>query len=502
MKRYLSVIFALGAVLTVVAWWQFEDIRQRYWLIGEPFDYWPRMRLFYDHWNTIFFVVGLVFVVLAFASMWWNIYQRWLPILTVTIVVVSFCGCAFTILGLMLSNHTTFWHMEQESFGDYEYFLAHKRDRYWDPAVEYQLFALYRCEKGGKNCHTQYSIGDGWGTYDSIDSLEVASLDQQSGAILMTVDESTVYIVGQIEREFKLPHSDVISADNVASLSQQNTLCGDGPAIAWSPDGSWLASGNGPVWLHHLEDAHVITQNISDIDVYVDHLSFGTGTLAIIPSDGAIRDLDLETMELTEIAETSYSREATYHPILELTARVHREQILVGNELMVEHPNHLDIYTLQFSSNGDFLVAAGSDREREDEGFVRVWNLDIAEETLMIHLPESFGIWDIYVGDRYLGFTTRPRDFGQNQLQIWDMETRQKILDTGLGYGSMAFHPELPMVAVNRYDGVVEFWDLEVSEIIHSLPVEHVVRGMVFRPDGRVLAMADDSGHVRLWTVD
>jgi WD40 repeat protein len=142
------------------------------------------------------------------------------------------------------------------------------------------------------------------------------------------------------------------------------------------------------------------------------------------------------------------------------------------------------------------LVALGTGYP---ENVVYIWDVNSGEEVALID-PE-------YDGDvRELEFN---RDDSLlaisgiviDKMQLWEMETSQKIFEFDVASNAIDFHPVDNILAFTYIFDVV-LWDVDNrTEIARWRGVERHAQKLIFSNDGAMLALVDADGIVSLWDI-
>lgn len=289
-----------------------------------------------------------------------------------------------------------------------------------------------------------------------------------------------------------------------------------GYIVMFSPDGQMLASTN-----------DVYQNGIPIIKLWsvVEELEIATFKL---------RDASWFTEDEEEDEEEVGSFAITFSPDSQLLAMA-----FGGNRTIVlwsiaekrktaTFKNEASVFDLAFSPDGQTLAVGSSDDT------IRLWS--ISERREFAKFGESFSRKG-YTGRMAIGvFSVRfsPDGLmlageGDGGISLWSFPEGNELLSLGVGMPpmsmgwlwSIAFSPDMKMLASGHYDGTIRLWaipekheitpeltqELEQGTAIDPLKITSLkedqsgVNCLAFSPDGRTLISGHESGTVQIWNI-
>jgi WD40 repeat protein len=235
-------------------------------------------------------------------------------------------------------------------------------------------------------------------------------------------------------------------------------------AVAFSPDGKYLAAGdtNGEIRLWQVGDSQPLlicqghTGWVSSIAFSPDGHLFASGSF-----DQTIKLWDLHSGQCF--------------------------RTLLGHDNV--------IYSVAFSPQGD-IIASGS-----DDRTVKLWDVSSGQylTTLLVH---SYGIRSIAFSPDGKQLATGCAD---QTARIWDVQTGQ-CLHTLSGHTrwvwSVAFSPDGKWLVSGGDDPKVRIWDVQTGQCLNTLSGHTAgLRSLTFSPDGQRLASGGADRTIRIWEV-
>ncbi len=232
-------------------------------------------------------------------------------------------------------------------------------------------------------------------------------------------------------------------------------------AVAFSPDGAMLASGgyDGVVNLWNTADGALI--ETLDMD--------GAAVLALVFSpDGATLAIAADDVILWDLANA------------EKTATLHSADFAAP-------------YGLDYNAGGT-LLAAG-----EDSGLIRLWNPAVEQVSVTMEGHEDY-VRDVAFSPDGTRLVSGSDDY---TVRVWDTTTgeQQLLLEGHTDWvRGVAWSPDGSKIASASDDRTVWIWDAETGEALAVLRGHgDWVNAVAFSPDGATVASASDDGRVLLW---
>lgn len=274
-------------------------------------------------------------------------------------------------------------------------------------------------------------------------------------------------------------------------------------SLAFSPDGTMLASGPGD--MVDTTDTSIILWDVAtgrELRRFRGH-STGVTALAFSPDGrmlasaqwvyGEVKVWDVETGKQLLTLSHDYSVYAVvFSPDGELlatggrgpswTGEVRLWNVLTGQQISVFKGHTREVHTLAFSPDGR-LLASGA-----DDATVKLWMVETGwVRTLRGHENPVVSVVFSPDGKRLISSDLR-------SLIIWDVDNGEEItritIPSGY-YTAMAFSPDTQFFVVSKKYAVFEL-ELMQTETVQVLSVltGHMapVRAVVFSPNGRLLA--------------
>ncbi|MEU4557154.1 TIR domain-containing protein [Actinoplanes sp. NPDC023936] len=161
------------------------------------------------------------------------------------------------------------------------------------------------------------------------------------------------------------------------------------------------------------------------------------------------------------------------------------------------------IVAVTFSPDGHTVATSNADRSTV------LWDVTGAQPVRLATLPDAYPL--------RFGPDGRTALTSGDAVTVWDLAdpaapVRRSTISVGWGDevvdAKIAFHPELPIVAVQGPSGYVYLWDLIDPAKPRQGASERAVRGdtalstLGFSPDGNMLAFGDSDGRTAVWSFD
>ncbi|KAJ3208374.1 general transcription repressor, partial [Dinochytrium kinnereticum] len=270
--------------------------------------------------------------------------------------------------------------------------------------------------------------------------------------------------------------------DQVHALDHRSVVC----CVRFSPDGRYLATGSNKkaqvfdVWtgacLHLLEtsqdDYHhpdgPKAEDMGGADLYVRSVCFSpdSWSLATGAEDRVVRIYHLGAPPPTQgNGAANPSTGATNG------AKSDGKPMVQTRPRVVLRGHGQDIYSLDWSRDGRFIVSGSGDRS------VRIWDAETGRELMVLDNEED----KVHGGFGGLG--------AMHQQQ-----------DAGAGVTSVAVSPVDPCVITGSLDNVIRLWDIRTGQLLERF-IGHTnsVYSVSFFPDGRSIVSGSLDKTLKIW---
>jgi protein kinase-like protein/WD40 domain-containing protein len=277
-------------------------------------------------------------------------------------------------------------------------------------------------------------------------------------------------------RTATLPHADTDHANPSATVA--GTRSWSVYSVAFSPDGSMLASGNGDgttvLW-----DA-ATRQRIATLpDLDTEEWNSFTNSVAFSP-DGSMlaTSYDAQTVTLWDIV--------TRTPVATLPS---------GSDWWV--------YAVAFSPDGSMLASGSGDNDStagSRDGLVQLWDVATRARIATLTITNS--------GAGSLAFSPDGKVLanvnGDGTITLWNVANRASaatLIAVSGGARCVAFSPDGSTLATGNNDGTVALWDVATRERHLTLQTgtTAAVRSVTFSPGGAILACGGTN--LMMWTI-
>jgi WD40 repeat protein len=155
-----------------------------------------------------------------------------------------------------------------------------------------------------------------------------------------------------------------------------------------------------------------------------------------------------------------------------------------------------EISDVKFSPDGQTLAL--SSRRSCD---ILLWDVQAGRERMTLRGHSSTVVMIAFAPD---GRSLASTESGALTVLVWDLDTGQvRHRLAGHGALSLAYSPDgCQLATVDRRGTAVRIWDAQTGELRQTIGYETLlIRGAVFSPDGRLLAMTASDGTVVLWSL-
>jgi Tol biopolymer transport system component len=297
-----------------------------------------------------------------------------------------------------------------------------------------------------------------------------------------------------------------------SNISTYRAAGGSAYRVAWSPDGTEIASTNavGLVQIWDTATGHTISTYRGNF-LKVLSLVWSPGHSLLVTAEGTDRTVQvwnalagkriLTTPPLNGIASV-----ATWSPDGRQIAfdggdnTVQVWNTVTGNWLLTYAGHTGRVTALSWSPDGTEIASASDDRT------VQVWNAATGHKDWpsFVHADAVFVVAWSPDGKRCAVATVR------GLVEVWDNPSWQKVqiapADEGWSRSdhplvvSIAWSPDGTRLAFTTAGGLVQVWDAGTTRLLYTYPGHtEQVNDVAWSPDGTHIASASDDGTVQVW---
>jgi WD40 repeat protein len=168
------------------------------------------------------------------------------------------------------------------------------------------------------------------------------------------------------------------------------------------------------------------------------------------------------------------------------------------NSQVLVKSNNYQYYTIDVSSSGKILVAAGLNLQSEQQNYVEVYNLDNMAEAPRKIEGYSYAIENICITPGGDGFFAR--DNSGKSIKFSDLKTSKEVIHPTVKINAIALSPDGSLLAGAGENGTMYLWDVKNNYAVREVPVlGNPLTSVEFGPEGRRIVTGDNVGIVKIY---
>ena len=278
-------------------------------------------------------------------------------------------------------------------------------------------------------------------------------------------------------------------------------------SVAFSPDGTTLASGNtnGPVRLWDVATGHQRKPLASHTGAVFSVAFSPDGKTLAAATPVGVRLWDTVTgRQKNPLTAQRGLWSVVFSPDGKTLASGSRDgtvrlwQVATGRQIWKHRLGHQGFESVAFSPDGTTLASGNAD------GTVRLWDVATGHQAEKPLTGHTGPVWSVAFSP---DGTTLASGNADGTVRLWDVATGHQAGDPLTGHTgpvwSVAFSPDGTTLASGSADNTVRLWDVAAGRQTGKTLTRHTseVNSAAFTPDGTTLASGSIDGTVRWWDV-
>ncbi|MEZ5324645.1 MAG: PQQ-binding-like beta-propeller repeat protein [Verrucomicrobiales bacterium] len=316
-----------------------------------------------------------------------------------------------------------------------------------------------------------------------------------------------------IARTLEMNPSQTAAADRVYSILTQVSLPGlsmtikderELVAIAFSPDGKFLATGsrNDTVRVYNIDQGNSVAKFKFEKRVASVVFSADGRYLAAGSHDTKAAVFDLETKKRIgpkldhagEVHVVALNRNASLLATGASDGMVRVWEIPSGNlRYALSHDDGEDVLDVQFSPQGNVILSASKD------GTARLWDADRGSQ--LYAFEHNASVHAARFNRQGTLLVTASED---GTARVWDVGSgrpESEPLRHDRAVRAVAFSPDSAFVLTGAEDDSARLWEVRTGAQVHRWGHREQVNDVAFSPDGKLAVTASDDKTARIWEV-